>query len=77
MKSKYIVLCLEALGKSQNARKAFRHAALMGNYQLLVICLGPINPLNGLLSVRSRWCARHEILWPREGFKPTTSRLNG
>ena len=32
--------------------------------QLAVICLGPINPLNGLFSVRSMWCGGHEILWP-------------
>ena len=28
--------------------------------------MGPISLLTGLLSVRSRWCTRHEILWPRE-----------
>ena len=31
VKAKYIVLCLSALAKSQNARGAFHHPALMGN----------------------------------------------
>ena len=37
------------------------------NVRLVVICLSPIGPLNGLvsLSVCSRWCAGHEILWER------------
>ena len=32
VKIKYKVLCLNALAKLQNARGAFRHPALMGNY---------------------------------------------
>ena len=44
----------------------FRHPALTGTTRFLIIGLGPINPLNGLLSVRSRWCVGHEIMWPRE-----------
>ena len=34
--------------------------------RLVVICPGRINPLNGVLSVCSRWCAGQQILWPRE-----------
>ena len=34
--------------------------------RLVAICLGPTNPLNGLLSVRSMWCEGHEILWPQD-----------
>ena len=33
---------------------------------LVMIWLGPINTLNGLLSVYSRGCTGHEIMWPRE-----------
>ena len=64
MKNKYITLCLDALGKLQNAWGASRPAALMGNYPTFSF-LSPINPINGLLSVRSWWFARHEVLWPR------------
>ena len=38
----------------------------MGIALLIYICVGPINLLNGLSSVRSRWCAGHETLWPVE-----------
>ena len=36
------------------------------NFRPVVICLDPINPLNGLFSVRFRWCAGPEILWLQE-----------
>ena len=63
-----LVLCLNVLAKLQNPKEASCHPALMGNCSTCShIPLGPINPLNGLLSVCSRWCATmYEILWPRE-----------
>ena len=32
---------------------------------VFLICLGPINPLNGLLAVCSRWCAMYETVTMR------------
>ena len=30
--------------------------------RLIVTCLSPINPVNGLLLFCSKWCAGHELL---------------
>ena len=60
------VLCLNALAKQQNAKGALRHPALMVNYSTFSFMPWPYQSINGLLSVRSRWFAGHEILWPRE-----------
>ena len=67
VKAKYVALCSNDFAKLQNARGASHHPALMGNCLLAVKCFDPINPLNGLLSLRPRWGVEHEILWPREG----------
>ena len=65
--AKSIVLCLNALAKLQNPKEASRHPALMGSCSACGhICLGPIDPLNGLLPVCSRWCAIYEVMWPRD-----------
>ena len=58
------VLCLNALAKQQNAKGALRHPTLMVNYSTFSFMPWPYQSINGLLSVRSRWCAGHEILWP-------------
>ena len=61
----HIVLCLNAFAKLQNLRGASCQPVLMGNCP---ICLYVLLALSVhwmfLLSVRSKWCARHEILWP-------------
>ena len=62
--AKYIVLCLNASAKLRNARGLYRCPDLIDNFP--TTCLSPINPVNGLLLVSCRWCAGHEILWPRE-----------
>ena len=59
----HIVLRLNAFAKLQNARGPSLQPIL-----ILFICVGPISLLNGLLLVRSRWCAWHEILWPRKRY---------
>ena len=51
---------------SLNCRRRGKHIATPVGWvtaRLVVICLGPVNPLNGLLSVCPRLCAGHEILW--------------
>ena len=66
MKTKYIVLCWNALAKQQNARGASATPALMINYPTFSFMPWHYQSINGLLSVRSRCCAGHEILWPQE-----------
>ena len=66
MKTKYIVLCVNALAKYQNARGASRHLVFMVNYRTFSFMPWPYQFINRLLSVCSRSCAGHEILWPRE-----------
>ena len=38
---------------------------LLETARFLVICLSPINPINGLLLAGSGWCAWYEMLWPQ------------
>ena len=66
MKTKYIVLCVNALAKYQNARGASHHLVFMVNYGTFSFMPWPYQFINRLLSVCSRSCAGHEILWPRE-----------
>ena len=62
VKFKYIGSCLNAFAKLQNARGSSLYPVLMRNFPKFSIGLGLINPLNGVLSVRSRWRTGHEIL---------------
>ena len=65
-KVKYVVLCLKLW---LNYTKWGEHLTIQlwwATARLVVVCLGSINPLTGLLSVRSRWCAEYEILSWRE-----------
>ena len=45
---------------------ASRHPALMVNYPTFSFMPWPYQSINGLLPLRSRWCAGHEVLWSRE-----------
>ena len=38
---------------------------LLESARFLVICLSPINPINGLLLAGFGWCAWYEMLWPQ------------
>ena len=58
----HIVLCLNAFDKLQNARGESRQPVLMGNYPT---CLYKLT-LSVYWMVCFRWCAWHEILWPRK-----------
>ena len=66
IKAKNLALCLNAFAKLQNPKGHLRTKFRRPTDRLIVTCLGPMNPLNSLLSVHSRWCAGHEILWPRQ-----------
>ena len=54
-------IAFNALAKLQNPLGGISPSSFNGQLtaRLVVICLGPISPPNGLLSVRSRWCAGH------------------
>ena len=54
VKTKYIILCLNASAKFQKTSGATHHPALMGNCSTCITCLSPINPVNGVLLVRYR-----------------------
>ena len=54
-------IAFNALAKLQKPLGGISPSSFNGQLtaRLVVICLGPISPPNGLLSVRSRWCAGH------------------
>ena len=64
VKTKYVVLYLNALTKFRSAREASRHPVLMENFQTCshISVVRYHRPMKGLLLVRSRWFAGHERL---------------
>lgn len=64
VKVRYIVFHLNVLVKSKwNFGKRGQHFATQFWWtRLVVTCLSPIDPVNGLLIVRFRWCPRLEML---------------
>ena len=63
VKTKYIILCLNALLNYRTWGEHLAPQLWWTTGELVVICLGPISPVNGFLSVRFMWCEGHEILW--------------
>ena len=55
------MLCLNVFAKLHKCERSILLTSFNGQLPYLFICVRPISLLSGLLSVRSRWCARHEI----------------
>ena len=53
---------INAMAKFRNLRRASDHPALMGNYPTCSHILKSMNLVIGLLLVRPRWYAVHEML---------------